>query len=98
MVKRALSITGVLLALTVTVVAAAGRADRLETSRMTVLKVDAERSRFQCVEHGHWAPVVKTDLVGVGPGDIVRVSPQAGKPSRLFVLRTAAEEISSPER
>ena len=94
MLTRVLTITGVVVAVTGTVVAAAGFAD----SRMTVLKVDADGGRFQCVEHRRWASIAKADLAGVAAGDIVRVTSHQGKPARLIVVRSAAEEISSPER
>jgi hypothetical protein len=97
MLKRVLSITGVAVVLTATV-AAAGLSESLQTSRMTVLKVDRAGGRFLCVEHQKWGSVARTDLSGVGPGDIVRVTRQDGKPARLVVLRTAADELSSVER
>jgi magnesium-transporting ATPase (P-type) len=98
MLRRALSISLAALTLTATVVAASTLTERLEASRMTVLKVDAQAGRFLCVEHQRWTPVVKADAKNVEPGDIVRVTRQEGKPARLVVLRTAADEIASPER
>ena len=98
MLKRVFGISGVAMALTVSVAAAAQLTDLLGTSRMTVLKVDAENSRFLCVEHQRWSSVVKTDLARVGAGDIVRVTRHDRGPARLVLLRTATEEISSPER
>jgi hypothetical protein len=41
--------------------------------------------------------VVKADLRGLQPGDIVRVEPHPNGRTRLFLLRTAADELSSPE-
>jgi hypothetical protein len=54
--------------------------------------------RFQCVEHHRWMPVTKDSLVGVSQGDIVRVEKATGQRARLAVVRTAAEELSSPEK
>src|SRR5262249_41657858 len=65
--------------------------------RMTVLQVDAARDRFLCAEHRQWVSVAKGDLDGVGPGDIVRVDWTGGRLARLQLLRTAADEMSSPE-
>jgi hypothetical protein len=98
MPRRALSISLAAMTLTATVVAASSLTERLESSRMTVLKVDAQTGRFLCVEHQRWTPVVKADALTVQPGDIVRVTRQDGKPARLLVLRTAAEELASPEK
>jgi hypothetical protein len=79
-------------------VAVAGITERLQGDRMTVLSVDRMSSRFQCVEHRSWTPVAKDSLGGVSQGDIVRVEKAAGQRARLVLVRTAAEELSSPER
>ena len=84
-------------AVSATVVGAGALTERVEARRMTVLKTDLGTGRFLCVEHLNWTPVVKADLRGLQPGDIVRVEPQAGGRARLVLLRTAAEELSSPE-
>ncbi|OLD45642.1 MAG: hypothetical protein AUI48_11895 [Chloroflexi bacterium 13_1_40CM_2_68_14] len=101
MFKRALSTSLLVLsaaaAISATIVAASGISERVEAYRMTVLKTDTATGRFQCVEHLRWTPVVKADLRGLHSGDIVRVVLQQGRPARLVLLRTAAEEISSPE-
>ena len=101
MVKRVLSTSLFMLAAAVavsaTVVGAGALTDRVEARRMTVLKTDLGTGRFLCVEHLHWTPVAKADLRGLQPGDIVRVQPQASGRARLVLLRTAAEEILSPE-
>jgi hypothetical protein len=76
---------------------AAGVTDRLQTDRMTVVRVDHAAGRFECAEHLRWTTVLKADLRGVNPGDIVKVEPAKGKPARIVVLRTAADEIASPE-
>jgi len=49
-------------------------------------------------EHLRWTPVVSADLRGLQPGDVVRVEPQPTGRARLVLLRTAAEEIASPEK
>jgi hypothetical protein len=85
-------------AISATIVAAAGLTERLDGYRMTVLKTDLASGRFLCVEHRHWTPVLKSDLRGLQAGDIVRVEPQGGGRARLVLLRTAAEELSSPEQ
>lgn len=101
MFKRVLSTTVFVLSSAVavsgTVVAAGTLTERLETQRMTVLKTDLATGRFLCVEHLKWSPVVTADLRGLQPGDIVRVEPHPNGRTRLFLLRTAADELSSPE-
>ena len=79
-------------------VAVAGITEHLQGNRMTVLNVDRMSGRFQCVEHRTWTPVAKDSLGDVSQGDIVRVEKAAGQRSRLVLVRTAAEELSSPER
>jgi hypothetical protein len=74
---------------------AAGLTERLQTERMTVLKVDRASGQFQCVEHRRWTPATKESLVQ--SGDIVRVERPNGRPARLVVLRIAADELASPE-
>jgi hypothetical protein len=85
-------------AVSATMVGAGALTDRVEARRMTVLKTDIGTGRFLCAEHRHWSAVNKADLRGLQPGDIVRVEPQASGPARLVLLRTAAEELSSPEK
>jgi hypothetical protein len=76
---------------------AAGLTERLQTERMTVLKVDRASGQFQCVEHRRWTPATKESLSLVQSGDIVRVERANGHPARLVVLRIAADELASPE-
>jgi hypothetical protein len=71
---------------------------RIEVRRMTVLQVDRVAGAFQCAEHKRWTAVLKSDLRGVEPGDIVRVDRKDGQVARLLVLRTAAEELAGVER
>jgi translation initiation factor IF-1 len=97
MVTRTLSISLVAMSLAASAAVAATLTERMQTERMTVLEVDRAAGRFKCAEHRRWMPVVKKNLQDVHPGDIVRVEPTAGQPSRLVVLRAAADELSSPE-
>jgi hypothetical protein len=83
-------------AISATVVGAASLTERVEGHRMTVLNTDAVTGRFQCAEHRRWTPVVKADLRGLHPGDIVRVEPQASGPAHLVLLRAAADEALEP--
>ena len=83
-------------AISATVFAAGSLTERLE-GRMTVLATDPVTSRFQCVEHRSWTMVVTSDLLKVHPGDIVRVQNQPDGDTRLVLLRTAADELGSPE-
>jgi hypothetical protein len=101
MLKRVLTTTVFVLsagaAISATVVGASSLTERVEARRMTILTTDPAAGRFQCVEHRHWTAVVASDLRGLHPGDIVRVEPQASGRARLVLLRTAADELSSPE-
>jgi hypothetical protein len=78
--------------------AATSLTDAMQSTRMTVLKVDRAAGRFLCAEHRTWTAVAPGSLAGVGAGDIVRVETRGARPVHLAVLRTAAEEIASPER
>jgi hypothetical protein len=78
--------------------AAGGLTDLMQTSRMTVVKVDAATGAFLCAEHRKWTAVTRGDLAGVTPGDIVRVDRQPGALPRIAVVRTATDELTSPER
>jgi hypothetical protein len=79
------------------VATATGLVDQMLHGRMTVLKVDAAAGQFMCVEHRRWTAVDKSNLQGVGPGDIVRVERQATGLPRLVLLRTSQEELAGPE-
>jgi hypothetical protein len=70
--------------------------DLMQTSRMTVVKVDRATGQFLCAEHRKWTTVARADLASVNAGDIVRIDRGDGR-AHLTVLRTAAEEIASPE-
>jgi hypothetical protein len=84
-------------AVTATVATAAGNLTELmQTSRMTVAAVDRMAGRFLCVEHHSWTAVA--DITGVTPGDIVRVERRGDERVHIAVVRTAADELSSPER
>jgi len=76
---------------------AAGWTERLQTERMTVLKLDQASGRFQCAEHRQWTTVTKDSMALVSTGDIVRIERSGAQPARLIVLRSAAEELASPE-
>lgn len=85
--------------------------ERLQESRLTVVAVDVEHGRLRvrgaadactdltCAER----TVVVTDdaptsdLTALNPGDIVKVEPSVGRPSRIIVVRRVWEEIASPE-
>jgi hypothetical protein len=77
---------------------AAGFTERLQTDRMTVAQIDQARARFLCAEHRRWNPVPTEDLIGLGAGDIVMIERLEGRVAKVRVVRTAAEEMGSPER
>jgi hypothetical protein len=97
MVIRAISAGAVAVVVAASAAMAAGLTERLQTSRMTVLQVDKASGKFMCVEHYKWTAVDRSTLGSVQPGDIVRVEGTNGGPARLVVLRTAADELTSPE-
>jgi hypothetical protein len=99
MIKR-ISIGMTILSLATVAVAGAsgGLTDLMQSSRMTIVKVDADTGAFLCAEHGKWTAVSRGDLAGVTAGDIVRVDRYPGALPRIAVVRTASEELASPER
>jgi len=98
MLLSGLCVVSAIAAISATVFAASTLTERIEGERMTVLKTDTSTGRFLCVEHHSWYPVVKSDLRGLQPGDIVRVEPQSNGSARLIRLRTAADELGSTEK
>ena len=98
MVTRVLSITTAVVSLAVSAAVASGMTDQLQTSRMTVVQVDRSAGKFLCAEHRRWTALSMAELKAVSSGDIVKVERRDGQPSRITVLRHAADEIGSPER
>jgi hypothetical protein len=97
MVTRVLSITTAVVSLAVSAAVAASLTDQMQSTRMTVVQVDKSAGKFLCAEHRKWTAVSAADLKVVGAGDIVKVERRDGQPSRIIVLRHAADELSSPE-
>ena len=97
MVKRTFPVSLAVVMMAASAALAAGLTDSLQAERMTVVKVDHAAGRFECAEHRRWTAVLRADLREVHPGDIVKVEPAKGKPARIVVVRTAADEIASPE-
>jgi hypothetical protein len=98
MIKNALWISVAAVALGASAAGAGGFTERMATERMTVVQVDRAQGRFLCAEHGRWTRIAKTDVAILASGDIVTVGRPAGGPARVTVVRTAAEELASPER
>jgi hypothetical protein len=99
MMKRVSTILAIIsLSGSVAIAARAGTlTDLMQTSRMTVLQVDRANGRIFCAEHHKWMAVARADLTEVAAGDIVRVERGEGR-AHLTLVRTAAEELASPER
>ena len=97
MLKRTFPFSLAVVVMAASAALAAGLTDRLQAERMTVVRVDHAAGRFECAEHRRWTAVLRADLREVHPGDIVKVEPAKGKPARIVVVRTAADEIASPE-
>jgi len=97
MVKRTFPVSLAVVMMAASAALATGLTDSLQAERMTVVKVDHAAGRFQCAEHRRWTAVLKADLREIQPGDIVRVEPAKGKPAHIVVVRTAVDEITSPE-
>ena len=98
MINKTLAISVAVVSLGASAALAGGFTERLASERMTVVQVDRAQGRFLCAEHGRWTAIAKTDAVAVGSGDIVTVHRPPSGPARLTVVRTAADELSSPER
>ena len=72
--------------------------DQLQRTRTKVVKVDRVAGKILCAESGRWVPVAKQDLDRVQPGDVVRLDRGSnGQLPRLVIVRTAAQELASPE-
>ena len=76
MINKVIAINVAVVAL-VSSAAVAGLTDRMQSERMTVVRVDKTNQRFFC--------------------DIVSVESRDGALPRVKVVRTAADELSSPE-
>ena len=98
MMNKILSATVAVVSLVSSAAVAASLTERMETERMTVLKVDRVHARFLCAEHRHWTWISKSDATRLTSGDIVSLDRQQGRLPRVTVVRTAAEELGSPER
>jgi hypothetical protein len=98
MIKKALWISVAVVSLGASAAVAAGLTERMAAERMTVVQVDRAEGRFLCAEHRRWTRVVKTDVAVLASGDIVTVRRPDGGLPRLTVVRTADEELASPER
>jgi hypothetical protein len=98
MIKRiSIGVTMVSLASVAVAGAAGGLTDLMQSSRMTVVKVDATAGSFLCAEHRKWTAVSGGDLAGVTAGDIVRIDKRAGGAPRITIVRIASDELASPE-
>ena|ERR1041384_2449694 len=97
MKTKAISISVVILSLATSAALAAGLTDWMQAERMTVAKVDHQGERFFCAEHRRWTNVSKPDATTLAVGDIVSVDARPGQRATVRVLRTAAQEIGSPE-
>jgi hypothetical protein len=72
--------------------------EQVHRSRVRVVKVDRATGKVLCADSGRWLVVARQDLDRVQPGDIVRLERGPnGAPPRVVVVRTAAQELSSPE-
>ena len=56
-----------------------------------------QSSMRSSAEHRLWTTVAKDSIAPVRTGDIVRVERLGSHPARLIVLRSAADELASPE-
>src|SRR5262245_16889139 len=81
MLKRALSIGVMAISVAASAAMAGSLTERLESERMTVIKVDPAAGRFLCAEHRHWTSVAKNDLATVLPGDVVRTERVPNRPT-----------------
>ena len=97
MINKLLWATVAVVSLVTSAAVAASLTERMEMERMTVLKVDRVHARFLCAEHRHWTWISKGDVARLTSGDVVSLDRQQGRLPRVTVVRTAAQELSSPE-
>ena len=97
MKTKAISISVVILSLAASAALATGLTELMQAERMTVAKVDHEGNRFLCAEHKRWIHVSKADAAALGAGDIISVDARLGERPKVRVVRTAAQELGSPE-
>ena len=97
MINRVLWTTVGVVSLVTSAAVAASLTEQMAMDRMTVLKVDRVHARFLCAEHRHWTWISKGDVARLTTGDIVSLDRQQGRLPRVTVVRTAAEELGSPE-
>jgi hypothetical protein len=98
MMTRVFAISVGVLSVATSAVFAAGLTELMQSERMTVARVDRAKARFLCAEHRQWVPLSKADAATLASGDIVRIEQRDGRLAKVTVLRTAADELSSPER
>jgi threonine/homoserine efflux transporter RhtA len=98
MISKVLSISVAVVSLATSAAVAASLTERMGTERMTIVRVDRAQHRFLCAEHRHWTRISKTDVAVLASGDIITVHRQEAGLPRVKVVRTAAEELASPER
>ena len=98
MMRKALWISVAAISLGTSAALAGGFTERMATERMTVVQVDPAGGRFLCAEHRRWTRIARPDASALGAGDIVTVHRPAGGPTRVTVVRTAADELASPEQ
>ena len=94
--SKVISISVVVLSLATSAALAASWTERMQTERMVVTKVDRENNQFYCAEHQRWTRISKAQAATLNVGDIIGIEAHEGQNVR--VLRTAADELSSPER
>ena len=98
MISKTLAISAAVVSLGASAALAAGLTEQMASERMTVVQVDRAQGRFLCAEHRRWTAIAKTDVAVLASGDIVSVHRAQSGPARVTVVRTAAEELASPER
>jgi len=95
MKTKAIAISVVVLSLAASGALAAGFTEWMQSERMTITKVDQSGKRFFCAEHQRWT--ASPDAATLSVGDIVSVDTLSGQPAKVRVVRTAADEMGSPE-
>ena len=97
MISKAISISVGVLSLATSAALATGLTERMQAERMTVVQVDRSRGQFLCAEHRRWTQVAKAEVTKLAAGDIVRVERGDDQVWKIRVVRTASEELASPE-
>ena len=97
MLNKAITISVGILSLTTSAALATGLTERMQSQRMTVVRVDPIKGQFLCAEHQRWTKLAKADVSSISAGDIISLERGDGNVWRVRTVRKAADELGSVE-